>query len=619
MLNYIPFTQTDLTGAFWDERYRTIRDTTATAILDRFRETGRMDSIRMEWKPGDPNEPHIFWDSDVTKWIEGVAYLLAKNDLPELEAEVDRLVDIMEATQEEDGYLNTYFTVVEPGKRFTKRVDHELYCAGHLLEAALAYAQSTGKMKLLDIACRYIDLIDRVFRVEQSAAFDSPGHQEIELALYKLFDYTGEERYKLLADYFLDMRGRSERDDTYEGYDLDHLQTHLPIMEQMTAEGHSVRMLYMLAAMADRAKIEGNQNLLDHCKHQFDHITTQRMYITGAIGSTYLGESFTIDYDLPSDTAYAETCASIAMAFFARRMALIDPRGAYADAAEQSLYNTALGGLSISGDAFYYENPLKVDLKRHQFYDPRPSGLRPHLPIITRAKVFECSCCPPNIMRLVASIGDFLYTEDEDTLYTQCYMQATTKLDDDCVIEQETAYPYDGRIRFTYRGETNLDLALRIPAWCESYTISRGGSPLTIAKDQTAYAHIPGPFHDGEEVELELAMPVRLIQANPQVVELSGQVAVMRGPLVYCAEGVDNPDINVHDIRFDAASRFTPETITIDGLDVPSLLATATVREVTGALYEPYPQREIDVTARLIPYFTWANRGENDMTCWFRA
>ncbi len=618
---YLPFTRSKITGGFWAERYQTLRDVTAEAILKRFQESGRMEALRMKWRPGDPFKPHIFWESDVTKWIEGIAYLLEWEDLPELERYVDELIRLMEETQDEDGYLNTYFTVVDPEARFTRRVDHELYCAGHLIEAAVAYAESTGKTKLLDIACKYADLIDRTFRVEHSAAFDTPGHQEIELALYKLFSYTGQERYKLLADYFLEERGKSRRDDTYEGYDLAHLQSHLPLREQMTAEGHSVRALYMFAAMADQAMLNEDHELITQCQTLFTNIVDRRMYITGAIGSTYLGESFTYDYDLPSDTAYAETCASIALALFCRRMYLLDANGKYADIAEQAIYNTVLGGLSIHGDSFFYENPLSVDVKRHEFYASRPHRLTTHLPLLTRAKLFDCSCCPPNLLRFIASITDFMYSMDETTLYTQCYMQADSVIPGgkgEIQIDQKTAYPYDGTIELYFRTDSKRNLALRIPGWCESYRICLNETPVPVVK-QNGFALIEREFIAGDIVRLKLDMPVRLMAADPRVNELSSKAAVMRGPLVYAAEGIDNPGLNVHDIRFSASSVFTPAEQTIDGLSVTALEGTATVRENQDTLYVKSPPGEEDCLVRLIPFFARANRGASDMTCWFRS
>ncbi len=420
----VTFDKIEITDGFWKEKQELFYNTTIKAVYDRFEETGRFEALKFNWKEGMPNKPHIFWESDVTKWIEGAAYFLQKKPDAELEALVDELVDRMVETQDENGYLNAYFTVVEPEARFTRRTDHELYCAGHLVEGAIAYAKATGKTAMLQVAIKYIDLIDRVFRTEHSAGFDTPGHEEIELALIKLYDYTGEERYKLLAEYFIDTRGTSSRDETYSFTDQEHMQSHLPVREQVTAEGHSVRALYLYSGMADLALKNQEEKLYEICKTLFSNIVNKRMYITGGIGSTHHGESFTFDYDLPEYTSYNETCASIALALFCRRMWLIEPDSKYADCAERALYNTVLSGVSLSGDSFFYENPLSVNTERNAFNNSRPRGLQEHLPIMERVKVFECSCCPPNLLRVVGSIADYMYSTAENVIYAHCYMDA---------------------------------------------------------------------------------------------------------------------------------------------------------------------------------------------------
>lgn len=616
----VDFRSSQLKQNFWRERYETVRDVSVDCVIDRFRDTGRVDSLRMEWKKGDPQEPHIFWESDITKWLEGVAYFIEHGELERVEPFIDELVDIMGDTQADDGYLNVYFTVVEPDNRFTKRVDHELYCAGHLIEAAIAYAKATGKEKLLSIAVRYVDLIDEVFRVQQSAAFATPGHQEIELALFKLFDYTGEERFKVLAEHFINERGLHDSDGTYEGYDVDHMQTHLPIRQQDTAEGHAVRLLYMFSSVADMAYLNEDKSLLERCFIIFENIVNKRMYITGAVGSTYLGESFTYDYDLPSGTAYAETCASIALALFARRMWLLDPNTRYADTAEQAMYNTVLAGLSISGDRFFYENPLMIDQKNHAFYEPRPDRLTKHLAILERKKVFDCSCCPPNVIRFIASITDFMYAHQAKDLYVHCFMDAYSeiKMQGGLVkILQSTSYPYDGQVRLTFHSDANIRLMLRIPGWCESYQVYVNGK-LEERSLINGFMPIEGSFQAGDEVLLDVDMPVRLIEANPKVNDLVGRVAVMKGPLVYCVESFDHPHLNIHDIRIDPQADFKVEDLDIDGLMVKSLTCNASVRQQSKDLYTALRTREEFIKVRLIPYFSWTNRGPGDMLIWFR-
>lgn len=617
------FACTELTGGFWKDRQKLVQSRTIDAVYNRFEESGRFEALKMQWKEGQPDKPHIFWESDATKWIEGASYFLQQHRDADLEAKIDELIGRMAETQEKSGYLNVYFTVVEPDARFTRRTDHELYCCGHLIEAAVAYAQATGKTKLLEVACRYADLVDRVFRQEHSAAFDTPGHPEIELALFKLADYKGETRYQKLAEYFVETRGRSSRDKSYEGFDLEHMQSHLPVREQDTAQGHSVRAVYLYSAMADEARENHDEELFAVCRGLYDNITRRRMYITGGIGSTHLGESFTYDYDLPEYTAYAETCASIGLALFCRRMWLLDDDGSYADTAEQTLYNTVLGGLSLSGDRFFYENPLSADVKKYDFYASRPRGLTTHLPILERKKVFDCSCCPPNLIRIVGSVADFMYSTKENTVFAQCYMSGHTQLElngQTILLEQKTGYPYDGAIDLCLREGAAFTLAMRIPGWCHSYTLTvetpgQGTEEIRTAPEK-GFVYLTRNFPAGSRIRLSLDMGARIVQANPLVTEVCGRAAICRGPLVYCAEAADNA-FPLRDVRLSRTAGFTESPIEIGGWQLPALTTDAKIRAVTDALYTDMPSQEETVSLRLIPYFAWANRGKNDMTTWF--
>lgn len=615
--NPVPFSQIQLTDGFWKQKQELFRNVTIQAVYDRFEETGRFDALNFNWKEGMPNKPHIFWESDVAKWIEGAAYFLKQKRDPVWEARIDELVDRIAAHQEENGYFNAYFTVVEPDERFQRRCDHELYCAGHLIEGALAYADATGKTKLLDVARKYADLIDRVFRVEHSAGFDTPGHQEIELALYRLYDATGEERYRLLAEYFLETRGKSTKDVTYSWTDMEHMQSHLPVREQTTAEGHSVRACYMYCGMADLARHNGDEGMRDVCRTLFRNITGRRMYITGGVGSTHLGESFSYDYHLPNDTAYAETCASIALAMFARRMWLIEQNGAYADTAELALYNTVLGGVSLSGDRFFYENPLEADPRRVRFNNSRPEKLREHLPILERVKVFDCSCCPPNLLRAVGSIGDYAYSVQNGTLFAQCYMAGSAQIvvgKETVRLEQKTGYPYDGEIRFVFGSDASCSLALRIPGWCRSWRLMRCGVQQTLPVEK-GFVTLTGPFCAGNEIVLSLDMPIRLVEANPLTAEDAGRVAVLRGPIVYCAEEPEG-EVSLQTLRLLRNRPFDMGSITIDGTVLPTIFAQAERPLPSDVLYQSEPFMRTGVTVELIPYHAWANRGVREMAVW---
>lgn len=615
----VGFQNSEITGGFWKEKQDLFRKVTIDAVYARFEETGRFEALNFNWKEGMPNKPHIFWESDVTKWIEGAAYFLKKKRDPKLEEKIDELVDRMARTQEESGYLNAYFTVVEPEARFTRRTDHELYCAGHLIEAAIAYAEATGKTELLRIAVKYADLIDRIFRVEHSAAFDTPGHEEIELALVKLYRYTKEERYRKLAAYFINTRGTSGRDETYDFADQEHMQSHLPVRSQKTAEGHSVRALYLYCAMADLAYEMQEGELLEACQTLFENITQKRMSITGGIGATCRGESFTYDYDLPEYTAYNETCASIALALFCRRMWLLEPDGRYADCAEQALYNTVLSGVSLSGDRFFYENPLAADPAGNAFNDSRPEGLKEHLPILERVKVFGCSCCPPNLLRTVGAIGDYLYSVMEETVYAHCYMQSRTRIlmgEKEIVLSQTTDYPYDGRILLRTETQGRYTIALRIPAWCKNAQIKVNGIPV-MAETRKGYAYLDRAWRCSDEILLELSMDADIVEGNPRITAICGRAAVARGPLVYCAEGIDQKDRLLRDIRIKSGVPFEVSMEEICETKLPVLRTKAWAREPFEQLYTRKPSKEQEIELKLIPYFAWANRKVSEMTTWF--
>lgn len=637
----VGFDAVTLKDGFWKEIQDLGRAVTMDAVYDRFEETGRFASLKCDWKEGMPFKPHIFWDSDITKWMEGAAYYLKKQRDPALEEKIDTLVSWMEANQGEDGYQNTYFTTVEPDAKFTRRTDHELYCAGHLVEGALAYYDATGKRNMLDMAIRYIDLIDRVFRVDHSAAFDTPGHQEIELALVKLYKFTGEERYKKLAEYFIDTRGNSEKDVPYAEADMANMQSHLPVREQKTAEGHSVRAVYQMCGMADLALLNQEEEMTQACETLFENITQKRMHITGGLGTTHLGESFTIDYDLPEYRTYNETCASIAMALFCRRMWLIDADGKYADCAERSLYNTVLSGISLSGDRFFYENPIAADPKITECYAKRPAGISQHMPILERVKVFNCSCCPPNLVRTMGSIGDYMYSTSENMIFAHCYMHADAAItlgDQEVVLHQKTAYPYEGEITIETETAGDYTIAVRIPAWSQTWTLSVNGikltgdcaegtamageSPAAEIKQEKGYVYITRTWTAGDVLTLDLDMSAQLVEANPQASSLCGRVAVTRGPIVYCAEGIDNDNVSLRDIRISPQAEFSCTMEDICGRKLPVLRTQAAIRKGYADLYRPYRagknQTEMqEITLTLIPYMAWANRGVTEMNTWF--
>ncbi len=600
----------DLTDGFWQKRQALIRRVTMGNVYKRFAETGRFEAFRFNWKEGMPNKPHIFWDSDVAKWIEAVAYLTEKQRDPELEAIVDDVVEQIEKNRMPDGYFNSYFGLLEPENRFTKRWAHELYCAGHLLEAAIAYKEATGKDRFYQLMKDYMDLIYRIFYVEHSAAFSSPGHEEIELALVKLYRHCGEKKYLDLAQYFVEDRGKEHENPDDPGHtNGSYHQDHLPIREQKTAEGHAVRACYFYCAVADLARETNDKTLFDAADTLFENIVRRRMYVTGGIGQTPVGEAFMEDFDLPNQSAYAETCANLSLALFARRMSVLCPDAKYADTAELVLYNSFLSGISLDGRAFFYANMHENDSHvRRRHYDGRH---RIYSPEDERVEVFGCSCCPPNVVRTIASIADFQYTTDGNTVWCHQYISSHAKIDGR-TLQVETGYPYDGAVRLIWCGTAGT-LALRIPGWCKSYTLTKNGAAAE-ARVERGYAYLEAA--DGDVFMLTMEMQVRYLESDPRVWEDAGRVAVARGPLVYCMEGCDNDfGVALRDLRLPAPERFVTEWD--ETLGAMALTANGYRRDWSGrALYDA-PASLVECPLRLIPYFSFANRGATDLLLWF--
>lgn len=613
-LQSVDFSAVTLNSGFWQERQALNHSATIYAIWRRFQETGRFAAFRFDWKPGDPHKPHIFYDSDVAKWIEAAAYILQKEEDPRLEGMIDETVEQIAAHQGADGYFNVWFTVVEPEKRFQERTAHELYCAGHLMEAAVAYHNARGKDLFLQCMCRYADYIEKIFKTEQSAGFVTPGHEEIELALVKLYRCTGESRYLELSRWFLDQRGNNAKDTEAEWCSPLYSQSHLPVREQTTAEGHAVRAAYLYCGMADEAYEYGDDAMFRACRALFRNITDKRMYITGGIGSSSSGEAFTKDYDLPNETAYTESCAAIGLALFARRMLRLESDSLYADTAELALYNGYLASISLDGTRFFYENPLEINLLHH---GRNPSVKQEeHLPITQRVEVFDCSCCPPNIARLAASVGDFLYTHDDSRLFVHQYMDSTAAWESGSRrirMTQSTQYPADGRIQFRLEGAAGMTLGVRIPGWCHSFRLmtEQGSAAHRLVK---GYALIDVP-NDRFELLLDLTMEPELVESRPEAFDNTGRAALRRGPVIYCLEGVDNGPL-LQDLRVSAAlhARLSPHP----SAPLPLIHASGWRRTVEPAapLYQPYSPQFSPCELTFIPYYTFANRGESDMRVW---
>lgn len=588
----------------------------------------------------------VFQDSDVTKWLEAVAYLLVSSRDADLERTADEVIDIVARAQQEDGYLNTYFTLKAPGQRWTNLAEcHELYCAGHLIEAAVAYCQATGKRKLLDVAIRFVDHIDTVLGPQEGKLKGYPGHPEIELALMRLYDVTNNPKHIELARYFVEQRGASPHyyDQEYEKrgrtshWDVHgrawitwhkaYSQAHRPIAEQDVAVGHAVRLVYLYAGVAHLARLSNDAAKLDACRRIWRNMVDRQMYVTGAVGAQVWGESFTSDYDLPNDTAYTETCASIGMVFFAQRMLEADHDARYADVLERALYNTVLSGMALDGSSFFYVNPLEVHPTSIR-HDHKYEHVKP-----VRQRWFGCACCPPNVARLLSSLGQYIYLVDADSIYVNLYVGGDAKLKaagTEVRLRQTGNYPWDGEVSLTVEDAGGFagTIALRLPDWCANPEVRVNGKAVDrAAVTVDGYARIDREWATGDVIELTLPMQVRRVSGHPRLRHSAGKIALQRGPIVYCAEEADNRG-DLHLLHVAADAQFE----VLDGATVDERFAGRRVIEADGyrsnpeapasaSLYrydEPVVERSKQ-RLTFIPYFCWGNRGEGEMRVWVDA
>lgn len=616
---------------FWGRWQDAVCDSTAETLLDRCVEAGMIQAIDV----GQPSPgivipildwggtTQMFWDSDLGKSIETIAYSLYRKPNPRLEARADAIIDLYEKLQGKDGYLNAWFQRVQPERRWKNLRDHhELYCAGHLIEAAVAYYQATGKRKLLDIMCRYADYMIEVFGHGPGQIPGYDGHQEIELALVKLARVTGEKKYLDLSKFFIDERGtephfftaEAERDGRdlkdYIQKNYEYGQAHLPVRDQKKVVGHAVRAMYMYSAMADLATEYRDDSLTGALEGLWDDLISKQMYITGGIGPAASNEGFTDYYDLPNDTAYAETCASVGLVFWANRMLGRGPDRRYADIMEQALYNGALPGLSIDGKTFFYDNPLESTGKHHRW------------------RWHHCPCCPPNIARLVTSIGSYMYAVADDEIAVHLYGESTLRCTlvngADVSLKQTTNYPWDGDIAFktTLAAPCRFVLSLRIPHWAEGATLRINGEDMDLSAILTeGYARIDRKWADGDEVALFLPLTLRSQYANPKVRQDAGRVAFMRGPLVYCAEEVDNGgDLNAVVVPKKMPEARTDVLADLNGAVAVDLLMEREDTSSWGeALYRTSPAERSAAEIRLVPFHLWDNREPGSMLVWFQA
>ena len=623
----VKFSDVRVTGPFWSERLDCVLTHTIPSQHRQLASHGLLESLKLPQPVPPlriPRNRHnfttqIFWDSDVGKWVEAASYALSHRRDPTIERQIEAITDDLEQAQAPDGYLNCWYLEREPQNRWTNlRDNHELYNAGHMLEGAVAYFHATGRDRLLTIMMRCMDHIAETFGPNPGQKRGYCGHQEIELALSKLFHATGLRQYLDLATYFINERGaqphyfdleRAARGEPVESFlqtTYEYNQSHLPVRAQTKVVGHAVRAMYMYTAMADLAAELGDEGLKAACETLWADVTRTRMYVTGGFGPSASNEGFTRDYDLPNDTAYAETCASVAMVFWAARMLNLDLDGQYADILELALYNNSLAGLSRDGSRYFYDNKLESD-GTHQRWDWH-----------------SCPCCTMNVARLVASVAGYFYSVADDEVAVHLYGGAQTTLSvggGTVTLTETSTYPWSGDIKLAVAPDAprTFTLSLRIPAWARGARARVTGDSLAMLPDR-GYLKITRLWQQGDLVELVLPMPAERLYAHPDVRHDAGRVALRRGPLVYCVEQTDlaGPVIR---LRLPATAPLSADWRgdLLGGISV--IKADAVLAEAAdwGAdLYRPSPAGAHTSPLTAVPYYVWCNRGPNPMQVWLR-
>lgn len=613
----LPFTQVHIQDRFWSPRIETNRRVTIPYDFQQCEATGRIDNfLKAAGKMAGPHEGRQFNDSDVFKVIEGAAYALQVQPDPELEAYLDDLIEKIAAAQEADGYLYTARTIdpanVQPAAGAERwsylTMSHELYNLGHMYEGAVAYYQATGKRAFLDVCIKSANLIAQVFGPD--ALRDVPGHQEIELGLVKLYRTTGDATYLNLAKFFLDERGHANGRELQQAYDNPgYMQDHKPVVEQDEAVGHAVRAVYMYSAIADVAALTGDEAYLRAIRRIWQDVVEKKLSLTGGIGARHKGEAFGEAYELPNLTAYNETCAAIASIFWNHRLFLLDGGGSYYDILERTLYNGFLSGVALEGDTFFYVNPLAADGKFHFNRDDNQS----------RQPWFVTSCCPTNVVRLLPSLPGYIYALRDERLYVNLFIGSATTVEiagTQVRISQETDYPWDGRVavKVDPAEPAEFTLSLRIPSWVQGvplpsdlysylddtpadYALLLNDAPYEdVDLGGDGYASITREWQPGDTLTWDLPMPIRRVLGHPNIEDTRGKVALERGPLVYCAEGIDNGG--------QALNLYLPDDLALSAEHRDDLLGGLTVISGEGFM--------------AIPYYAWAHRGVGEMAVWFR-
>lgn len=559
----------------------------------------------------------VFQDSDLAKWLEAVAYVLSFQPDPKLEKLADEAIELVCAAQQSDGYLNTFFTIKEPDQRWRNlREGHELYCAGHMMEAAVAYFEATGKRRLLDAMMRLADLICNTFGPEEGKIHAYPGHEEVELALFRMYRATGVRRYLELSAYFINCRGTGEnyfrKENDRPGYlpiwgsmdtnsDMSYYQAHQPVREQKQAAGHAIRAMYLYSAMADLAGELKDEGLLNACKTLWNNVTERQMYVNGGVGASGILERFTTDYDLSNEMAYAESCASIGLMLFGLRMNRVTRQAQYFDPVERALYNTVLASVALDGKSFFYVNPLEVWPKACMPYTSK-EHVKP-----VRQPWFSCACCPPNVARTFASLGQYIWAQDSQRVYLNLFISSTVKAKNGAILKLETEFPMGNVLKIT--SDQVLELAVRIPGYGKNFRAN------VSYRKENGYGVFE--LEAGKELEIQFDAPACFIRANPEVRACSGKVCIQRGPVVYCLEEIDNGS-NLSALSVDTAVSPGERESDIPG----GLMITASGKRrrpwADDKLYGEIPSQYEETVLQAVPYAFWGNREKGEMTVWIR-